>query len=161
MGLLTQTAEPAREILGVETIDVVADRGYFKAEDIEARPTGERLLRANSGRSATKWQAVKSTLCGRTESSEGSWGLSAKSLDPLRNSPEFRWNRTVHALLRPGAFCRISPGCSARQRNQVFKFQAIKQSFRVAGGKPPRIGTKLIESEFGRVQSEPPPIGAK
>ena len=30
MGLLTQTAEPAREILDVETIDVVADRGYFK-----------------------------------------------------------------------------------------------------------------------------------
>ena len=36
MGLLTQTAEPARAILGVETIDVVADRGYFKIEDIEA-----------------------------------------------------------------------------------------------------------------------------
>ena len=36
MGLLTQTSEPAREILGVETIDVVADRGYFKIEDIEA-----------------------------------------------------------------------------------------------------------------------------
>src|SRR5271166_1228785 len=36
MGLLTQTAEPAREILGVETIDVVADRGYYKIEDIEA-----------------------------------------------------------------------------------------------------------------------------
>jgi transposase len=30
MGLLTQTAEPARRILDVETIDVVADRGYFK-----------------------------------------------------------------------------------------------------------------------------------
>ena len=36
MGLLKQTAEPAREILGVEQIDVVADRGYFKIEDIEA-----------------------------------------------------------------------------------------------------------------------------
>ena len=36
MGLLTQTAEPAREILGVENINVVADRGYFKIEDIEA-----------------------------------------------------------------------------------------------------------------------------
>ena len=36
MGLLTETSEPAREILGVETIDVVADRGYFKIEDIEA-----------------------------------------------------------------------------------------------------------------------------
>jgi len=36
MGLLTETAEPAKEILGVETIDVVADKGYFKIEDIEA-----------------------------------------------------------------------------------------------------------------------------
>src|SRR5271156_5400513 len=36
MGLLTQTAEPAKAILGVERIDVVADRGYFKIEDIEA-----------------------------------------------------------------------------------------------------------------------------
>src|SRR3954467_290159 len=36
MGLLTQTAEPAKEILGVETIDAVADKGYFKIEDIEA-----------------------------------------------------------------------------------------------------------------------------
>ena len=36
MGLLQQTAEPARPILEVETIDVVADKGYFKSEDIEA-----------------------------------------------------------------------------------------------------------------------------
>jgi len=32
----TQTAEPAKEVPGVEKIDVVADRGYFKIEDIEA-----------------------------------------------------------------------------------------------------------------------------
>src|SRR6202158_666850 len=36
MGQLKETAEPARAILDVETIDVVADRGYFKIEDIEA-----------------------------------------------------------------------------------------------------------------------------
>ena len=36
MGLLTETAEPAKAILGVERIAVVADRGYFKIEDIEA-----------------------------------------------------------------------------------------------------------------------------
>ena len=36
MGLLTQTATPAKEVLGVGTIAVVADRGYFKIEDIEA-----------------------------------------------------------------------------------------------------------------------------
>jgi hypothetical protein len=35
-GLLTQTAERAKEGLGVETIDVVADNGYFKIEYIEA-----------------------------------------------------------------------------------------------------------------------------
>src|ERR1700745_3707861 len=36
MGLLAQTGEPAKEVLGVERIAVVADRGYFKIEDIEA-----------------------------------------------------------------------------------------------------------------------------
>jgi hypothetical protein len=35
MGLLRQTAEPARQILDVDTIDVVADKGYFKSEDID------------------------------------------------------------------------------------------------------------------------------
>jgi membrane carboxypeptidase/penicillin-binding protein len=36
MDQLQQTAEPAREILGIETIDVVADAGYFRTEEIEA-----------------------------------------------------------------------------------------------------------------------------
>jgi transposase len=36
MGLLKETAELARVILDVATIDVVADRGYFKIQDIEA-----------------------------------------------------------------------------------------------------------------------------
>ncbi len=36
LGLLTETAEPAKEILGVDAISVVADKGYFKIEDIEA-----------------------------------------------------------------------------------------------------------------------------
>ena len=41
MGLLAQTAKPAKEVLGVERIAVVADRGYFKIEDIEAcEPAG-------------------------------------------------------------------------------------------------------------------------
>ena len=36
MGLLTETAVAAKETLDVEQIDVVADKGYFQAEDIEA-----------------------------------------------------------------------------------------------------------------------------
>jgi hypothetical protein len=35
-GLLAETAEAAKEALGVETIEAVADKGYFKIEDIEA-----------------------------------------------------------------------------------------------------------------------------
>src|SRR5947199_8844926 len=48
MGLLTQTAEPAKEILGVEQIAVVADRGYFKIEDIAACEGRDGALRAAS-----------------------------------------------------------------------------------------------------------------
>jgi transposase len=36
LGLLAQTATAAMEALGVERIEAVADRGYFKIEDIEA-----------------------------------------------------------------------------------------------------------------------------
>ena len=35
LGLLTETAKAAKENLGVDQIDVVADRGYYKIEDIE------------------------------------------------------------------------------------------------------------------------------
>ncbi|MBZ5763413.1 hypothetical protein LAV84_28415 [Rhizobium sp. VS19-DR104.2] len=36
IGLLTQTTQAAMDTLGVGQIEVVADRGYFKVEDIEA-----------------------------------------------------------------------------------------------------------------------------
>ena len=36
LGLLAQTAGAAKEMLGVEQIAAVADRGYFKSEDLEA-----------------------------------------------------------------------------------------------------------------------------
>jgi transposase len=51
MGLLTQTAEPAKEVLGVETIDVVSDKGYFKIEDIEACEKGPGSCPTYRGRS--------------------------------------------------------------------------------------------------------------
>ena len=36
LGLLAPTAGAAKEVLGVERIDAVADRGYYKGEDIQA-----------------------------------------------------------------------------------------------------------------------------
>ena len=40
MGLLTETSVAGPRNLGVETIDVVADRGYFKIEDIKVERAG-------------------------------------------------------------------------------------------------------------------------
>ncbi|KIV61583.1 hypothetical protein SZ54_4458 [Rhizobium sp. UR51a] len=42
MGLLAPTVEAAMETLGVDKIEAVADRGYFKIEDIEACDVGWR-----------------------------------------------------------------------------------------------------------------------
>src|SRR5512135_2080439 len=36
LGLLAPTAGAAKQVLGVERIDAVADRGYYKGEDIQA-----------------------------------------------------------------------------------------------------------------------------
>jgi hypothetical protein len=36
LGLLAQTAGAAKEVLGVARIDAVADKGYYKGEDIQA-----------------------------------------------------------------------------------------------------------------------------
>src|ERR1700736_4445196 len=54
MGLLQQTAEPARQILDVETIDVVADKGYFKSEDIAACEKAGLTSRRRSGAFRTR-----------------------------------------------------------------------------------------------------------
>ena len=56
MGLLAQTAEPAKEVLRVERIAVVADRVYFKIEDIETCENRDRPLRAAS----TAWSLGQS-----------------------------------------------------------------------------------------------------
>src|SRR4051812_8349090 len=39
VGLLAQTAQAAKDALGVDQIDAVADRGYYKVEDIKACET--------------------------------------------------------------------------------------------------------------------------
>jgi len=42
MGLLQRAVEPAREILEVEKVDVVADEGYFRTEDVWSRCSNGR-----------------------------------------------------------------------------------------------------------------------
>jgi hypothetical protein len=62
MGLLQATAEPARELLEVEKIDVVADKGCFRTEDIA---TCEKAVIWNWIANRNSWR-----LCGLSVLSE-------------------------------------------------------------------------------------------
>jgi hypothetical protein len=77
MGLLTQTAAPARDVLEVETIDVVADRGYLKSRTSRParRPAAflmspslnedRRCVRASSARTSSDTTLVATPTSAR------------------------------------------------------------------------------------------------
>ena len=89
MGLLMETSEPAREILGVETIDVVADRGYFKIEDIEACeqagcvPHVAKPQRGSSVREGLLQGRVPIRRRARARAPSASFASAASLFDPL------------------------------------------------------------------------------
>jgi IS5 family transposase len=68
----SEQIEPARQILEVETIDVVADKGYFKSEDIEAcekaglTPHVPRPQRGTSGREGFSARTSSASTLGAT-----------------------------------------------------------------------------------------------
>ena len=49
LGLLAETPRAARTSLGVERIDAVADKGYFKVEDIAGSPPSTPSARSSTG----------------------------------------------------------------------------------------------------------------
>jgi hypothetical protein len=114
IGLLTQTAKPARAILEVATIDVVADRGTFKIEDIA---TCERA-------------GMTPMFPSRNGDHRGAMAFSARmSFAPTR--------RATHSFVRPARSCRRPTKPSIRARVASVKsllFQSIamvqRQSYR-------------------------------
>src|SRR5512144_621426 len=57
LGLLAPTAGAAKEVLGVERIDAVADRGYYKGEDLQACEDAG-VAATSPGRSAARRYAT-------------------------------------------------------------------------------------------------------
>lgn len=110
MGLLTETAEPAKAILGIETIAVVADRGYFKAEDIEAceeagmvrrlLSQGRVQVRRRDGQHGLSCRAASSAIhiisAARTEAARARL-MEIADRCPAHETPRTR-SRYVHAL---------------------------------------------------------------
>ena len=124
LGLLTQTAEPAREVLGVETIDVVADRGYFKIEDIEA------CEQAGCVPHVAKPQRGSSVREGLFRKDEFRYdaGLDAyvcpagKLLTPIRRGRMRDLDRTDYGNPKACRACQLRPRCTSNARS-VFRLE--------------------------------------
>ena len=125
MGLLTQTAEPAKEVLGVETIEAVADQGYFKTEDIEACekagivPYGPRLQRG---------PAVKAGLFRKDEfhydPASGSFVCPAgQRLQPYSVSLIRGLNKVNYANKAACPDCPLRPRCTTARCRMVSRYE--------------------------------------
>jgi transposase len=124
MGLLTQTAEPAREVLGVETIDVVADRGYFKIEDIEAC---EKTACVPHVAKPQRGSSVREGLFRKDEFRYDA-GLDAyvcpagKLLTPIRRGRMRDLERTDYGNPKACRACQLRPRCTNDARS-VFRLE--------------------------------------
>ena len=124
MGLLTQTAEPAREVLGVETIDVVADRGYFKIEDIEAcEKTGcvPHVPKPQRGSSVREGLFRKDEF--RYDAGLDAYVCPAgKLLTPIRRGRMRDLDRTDYGNPKACRACQLRPRCTSNARS-VFRLE--------------------------------------
>jgi len=123
-GLLTQTAEPAREVLGVETIDVVADRGYFKIEDIEAcEKTGcvPHVAKPQRGSSVREGLFRKDEF--RYDAGLDAYVCPAgKLLTPIRRGRMRDLERTDYGNPKACRACQLRPRCTNDARS-VFRLE--------------------------------------
>ena len=124
LGLLTETAEPAREILGVETIDVVADRGYFKIEDIEAcEKTGcvPHVPKPQRGSSVREGLFRKDEF--RYDAELDAYVCPAgKLLTPIRRGRMRELERTDYGNPKACRACQLRPRCTNDARS-VFRLK--------------------------------------
>ncbi len=124
LGLLTQTAEPAREVLGVETIDVVADRGYFKIEDIEAcEKTGcvPHIPKPQRGSSVREGLFRKDEF--RYDAGLDAYVCPAgKLLTPIRRGRMRDLERTDYGNPKACRACPLRPRCTNDARS-VFRLE--------------------------------------
>ena len=124
LGLLTQTAEPAREVLGVETIDVVADRGYFKIEDIEAcEKTGcvPHVPKPQRGSSVREGLFRKDEF--RYDAGLDAYVCPAgELLTPIRRGRMRDLDRTDYGNPKACRACQLRPRCTSNARS-VFRLE--------------------------------------
>src|SRR5271155_4693460 len=158
LGLLTQTAEPAREVLGVETIDVVADRGYFKIEDIEAcEKTGcfPHVPKPQRGSSVREGLFRKDEF--RYDAGLDAYVCPAgKLLTPIRRGRMRDLERTDYGNPKACRACQLRPRCTNDARS-VFRLENVDGLDRMAErlkARPAILGRRRegVEHPFGSIK---------
>jgi len=138
LGLLAQTAGAARELLGVERIDAVADKGYYKGEDIAAcDEVGVIPYVARPQRGAA-------VFAGRFAKDEFTYDEagdfyrcpSGHRLDPLHRS-EKNGHRSIYYSNRPACRgCPLKPQCSAGNARRIERWEGEAVLDKMAKPKP-------------------------
>jgi hypothetical protein len=159
MGLLTQTAEPAKAVLGVERIDVVADRGYFKIEDIEACERAgidPYVPRPQRGHSVSSSRYRKDEF--RYDPASDSFTCPAGQQLPPYTSSLLRGLKRIHYANRQAcANCAIRSRCTGNEYRSVSRFEneAVLDRMEARMAKRPDIldqRRETVEHPFGTIK---------
>ena len=159
LGLLARTAEPAKEVLGVETIAVVADRGYFKIEDIEA------CEKAGMVPYVPRPQRGASVRAGLFRKDEFHYDAASDSLicparqrlHPYSSSLERGLQRTNYANKLACDGCAIRPRCTAGLFRTVSRLEneAVLDRMQARLAKRPDVldrRRETVEHPFGTIK---------
>jgi transposase len=125
LGFLAQTAGAAREVLGVERIDAVADKGYYKGEDIAAcEDIGVVPYVARPQRGS----AVASGYFNRTEfryDPEADCYVcpSGDRLDPYTRTRKDEHISIRYTNMRACQTCSLKPQCTSGSRRTIDRWE--------------------------------------
>lgn len=159
LGLLAQTAGAARKLLGVERIDAVADKGYYKGEDIAAcEEVGVTPYVARPQRGAA-------VAAGRFAKHEFAYNAAGdfyrcpggQRLDPIQRS-ERDGHRSIFYSNKPACqSCALKPQCTGGSARRIERWEGEAVLDRMAhrlAARPGILNTRreTVEHPFGSIK---------
>lgn len=125
LGFLAQTASAAREVLGVEQIDAVADKGYYKGEDIAAcEDVGviPYVVRPQRGPAINEGYFAKDEF--RYDAQEDRYTCpGGQRLDPYTRSQKNGHVTIRYANMRACRDCALKPQCASGTRRSIDRWE--------------------------------------
>ena len=159
LGLLTETAVAAKEVLNVASIDVVADRGYYKIEDIiscEDAGIIPHIPKPNRSPAAANGRFPKSLFIYVPEKDiyicPGRAEMKPIWRSKTRDEPE-----TGYANIPACRTCALKPKCTSSKHRRIRRYDregALDQMAERMADKPElaRIRRSTVEHPFGSIK---------